>query len=269
MAFLDAVRHLDAGEVVSDRPAEKKSSQPTTRKFNPPPPAKSSDAATAYLELRGIDPHVIGNCVKDGLVYQNDRGGIKNVVFVGKGRNGNARYASMCGISGDFKGEAAGLDKRFAFRLASGPVLEAVHVFEGAIDVLSYATLALDAGREWRDMALRVIGGIPPASSTGEQTRLPPALAQHLANNPGTRRAYLHLDSDEPGFAAADLITRALRARGFDVVVAPPSEGSKDVNQYFMAQRETKAPKAVPKCRERSAPVTHTNKAKRDRPRER
>jgi hypothetical protein len=253
MAFLDAVRHLGACEVIRTRPDEKKNAQPRTRSFNLPPAAKTNDAAGAYLELRGIDPHVISRCVKDGIIYQNDRGSIKNVVFVGRDRQGSARYASIRGISGDFKGEAAGSDKRFAFRLASNPDAEEVHVFEGAIDALSFATLVLERDIDWRELNLLTLGGVPPAGGSREQMRLPHALTQYLSDNPQTKKVSLHLDSDKPGIAAANMIASALYSRGFDVSVAPPPEG-KDVNEWLMAARKAVDPMRVPLCDGRLKP---------------
>jgi hypothetical protein len=261
MAFLDAVRHLGASEVICTKPDEKKSTRLKTRSFNLPPAARTNDDAAAYLQLRGIDPHVISICVRDGLVYQNDRGSIKNVVFVGKDKGGAARYAALRGTSGDFKGEAAGSDKRFAFRLAANLKADEVHVFEGAIDALSFATLALERDTDWRELNLLTLGGVPPAGGAREQTRLPQALTQYLADNPQTRKVSLHLDSDDPGIAAANMIASALYSRGFDVSVAPPPEG-KDVNEWLVATRKAVDPTCVPLCEGRLKPPPKMRAAK-------
>jgi hypothetical protein len=165
-------------------------------------------------------------------------------VFVGKDRTGQPRYAFIRAIGNGFMGEALGSDKRFAFQQRSQNNSNTVHIFEGAIDALSYATLMLDAGKDWRENNLLSLGGIPPAGDQREQTRLPQALTQYLADNPHTKWMILHFDNDEPGINAANMIASALTFRNFDVVISPPPEG-KDVNEYLLINSKRCTPERI------------------------
>jgi hypothetical protein len=80
------------------------------------------------------------------------------------------RFLSYNPISGSFKGEAAGSDKRFSFRLASIGASESVHVFEGAIDALSFATLVLNRQIDWQKLSLLALGVMPPSASSASKT---------------------------------------------------------------------------------------------------
>jgi hypothetical protein len=235
-SFLDAVQRLGAHEIELPKTRDSKPETRPRQTLALPLPAPNNDAAVAYLSLRGIDPHVIDHCIETGLIYAAKKGNITNVVFVGKNRNGKQAYGAIRGTASDFKGEAAGSDKRFAFRLNARTRADTVHVFEGAVDVLSYATLVLGTDENWRDLNLLSLGGIPPATTKREQTRLPQSFTQYLADNLQTKHVYLHLDNDEPGINAADMIATALTLRKYDVSVAPPPAG-KDVNDYLMLRR--------------------------------
>ncbi|MDR1185311.1 MAG: DUF3991 and toprim domain-containing protein [Coriobacteriales bacterium] len=242
MTFLDAVAKLGAREIEAPRQRAQQpaSTAPRAKKLILPSPARSNDAVIAYLKSRGIDTHIINQCVRDGLIYQTEKGTATNAVFVGKDTTGCPRYAALRGITGDYKGEAPGSDKRFSFHLASRDGFATLHVFEGAIDALSFATLALGAGRDWRDFDLLSLGGIPPAAERSGQPRLPQALAQYLSDNPETKRVCLCLDNDGPGFAAADMIAAALVSKGLNVSIVPPREG-KDYNSYLLSRLKSRA----------------------------
>ena len=244
MSFLEAIDLLGARELPLPNEVPARRTQQFSQKgeFTLPKPAWSNDAASIYLMRRGIDRSIISHCLKEGLLYGSWHGCNANVVFVGKDKTGKARYASVRGVKGDFKGEAVGSDKQFAFRLSSRYLTEDVHIFEGAIDALSYATLMLDTGRSWKTMNLLSIGGVSPASGNRKQPQLPRALAQYLANNPQTRQVYLHLDNDEPGRTAAQAISSALASRDIEATVSPPPEG-KDVNEYLMMHRQMQGSK--------------------------
>ena len=93
---------------------------------------------------------------------------------------------------GDFKGEAPGSDKRYSFTIAENPSAPGVHLFESAIDLLSYATLLKMNGRDWRQDALLSLGGV---FKRKQEFVIPLALSQYLQDHPGTNTLYLHLDN--------------------------------------------------------------------------
>ena len=233
MDFLDAVRHLGAADcAMPARAAATRHPQPKAKELLVPPAEKDNAKATSYLRRRGIAPSVISHCIEQGLVYATRNGQHTNVVFLGRDSTGSPRYAALRGVRGSFKGEAKGSDKCFSFRL--GPAQTAdVHVFEGAVDALSYATLVAERGADWQALSLLALGGIAPVRDGGTEGQLPPALAHYLEGSPHTVRAFLHLDNDGPGRAAAEAIAPALKQRGLSAFISPPPRG-RDVNEYLM-----------------------------------
>jgi hypothetical protein len=267
MTFLDAVAQIGAlGSAPVSRPAERKKTGQSKRKLLLPKPLGSDEAAISYLSSRGIDARIIERCLEDGLVYTSKRGSATNVVFVGYDADAHPCYAALRGVSGDFKGEAAGSDKRFAFKLLACAPKGSVHVFEGAIDALSYATLVLQSGMDYRTMNLLSLGGIPQMDiRTDREADIPKALARFLEDNPDARHVYLHLDNDEPGTRAADAIAASLRSRGFGVTIAALPAG-KDVNDYLMSRNRHQPLKTVSKTENTGRTRTA---AKREQPKER
>lgn len=228
MTFTDAVGcligHFNA-PLPTAKPAEKTSSEPRPFKL---PPRHDPAKVVAYLTGRGIDRDIVDECVRTGAVYESRRKGYSNAVFVGRDGSGTPRYAALRGCGGSFRGEVSGSDKRFSFRLGGNPANQEAHVFESAIDALSYATMLKMRGRDWRTENLMSLGGVPPVAAQPGKESVPVALAQYLADNPGTATLRLHLDNDEAGLNAAAHIS-ALLSGSRTVHIEPPEIG-KDVN---------------------------------------
>ncbi len=243
MSFLEAVQEIDGGHFpdAPDLPYARNrysGSEPAKRsEFNLPAESGTPDAL-AYLARRGIDSEILKSLSEEGVIFGSRRFSHQNVLFVGRDSAGTPRYAAVRSCKGDFKGEVAGSDKRFAFSLEqrSGPV--EVHVFESAIDALSFATLKKLAGADWRSVSLLSLGGIPPARD-GEDLSVPRALMQWLDDHPLCNEVHLHLDNDEPGRASARAIAERVASR-VPASIEPPPTG-KDVNDHLravLAQRE-------------------------------
>ena len=111
-----------------------------------------------YLTGRGIDRKLIDFCIERKLLYESRD--YHNAVFVGYDTAGVAKYAALRGTIGAYKGEATGSDKHYSFSLCLSPDAEQVHVFESAIDLLSYVTLEIKAGRSWKQDALLSLAGV-------------------------------------------------------------------------------------------------------------
>jgi len=170
----------------------------------------------------GFDRAVLIHCIQAGRLYES--ADFHNCVFVGMDNVDKPRYAALRGTVNSFKGEASGSDKRYSFSLpAEG--CDTLHLFESAIDVMSYATLLKMHGRDWRQMHLLSLAGV------GSSRRLPPALARYLQDFPGIQRIDLRLDNDPAGRAAAQNITDLL-GDSFEVRNRSPPAG-KDVNEYL------------------------------------
>ena len=93
---------------------------------------------------RGIDAEIIDYCVKKSLIFETAE--YHNAVFVGYDSRGIARYAARRGTMSTYKSEVTGSDKHFSFSIAEKRDTESLHLFESAIDLLSYATLKLYVG---------------------------------------------------------------------------------------------------------------------------
>ena len=91
-------------------------------------------------------------------------------------------------------GEAAGSDKRYSFRIdRAGSTL---HVFESAIDLLSYATIMKMRTGEWRAEPMVSLGGVYAPSVNKKQSKLPIALENMTQNQTQINTIALHLDND-------------------------------------------------------------------------
>ena len=226
-SFTQAVEAL-AGQNFSPLPhvpqAQPKKQEP--RMLSLPQPSRCATHAVSYLHGRGIDYDVIDYCIQTGRVYESQK--YHNVVFVGRDLKGQPRYAALRGTVGDFKGEAPGSDKRYSFCVAENPNANSVHLFESAIDLLSYATLLKMKGRNWRQGALLSLAGV---FKQKKEFVIPLALSQYLKDRPGTNTLYLHLDNDEVGREAAAGIMEGLGDK-YTVLDRPPPYG-KDVNDLL------------------------------------
>lgn len=190
----------------------------------------SSEKVATYLLKRGIHREVIDHCLQAGLLYESLPH--HNAVFVGFDPQGKPRYAALRGISSDFKGEAKGSDKRFSFSIPARDS-KALNLFEGAIDLLSYATLKKLDGRDWRREHLLSLGGVSGGKS------LPPALKQFLQDHVGVENILLRLDNDDTGRKAAAGLMELLEGQ-YQLSDLPPPQG-KDYNDWLLMrlQRRT------------------------------
>ena len=156
---------------------------------------RDEDIVRGYLLERGIDDTIINSCIKDGTLYESREH--HNAVFIGKDEKGKARYANIRGTLGEFKGEAYGSDKRYSFRLLSEKPSKCVHLFESAIDLLSYATYMKHTGMEYkRENLLSLAGVYQPKKEIGK-SKIPVALSLFLEKHPGVDTIYLHLSSKD------------------------------------------------------------------------
>lgn len=190
--------------------------------------------AKQYLIGRGIHPVIIDYCIEHSQLFETT--GYHNAVFVGYDKQGIARYAALRGTKSAYKGEVTGSDKHFSFSISATPDAEHVHLFEAAIDLLSYATLELFDGRDWKRDALLSLAGV---FQTKRKDAVPVALSQYLTDHPNIKTLHLHLDNDEVGRGAAAGIIGGLSDR-FTVLDEPPVYGCKDVNDQLITRLQSK-----------------------------
>ena len=191
--------------------------------------AEDNEILIEYLKRRGINDNVISFFIKQGLIYQSVP--MNNIVFVGRDENNKPRYAGMRGTDNyRYLGDAAGSDKGFPFRLVNKDEAK-IHIFEGAIDLLSYATLLDEQGSDFKSQNLVSLSGIYNPSKNIKDSVLPIGLIKTLEHNPNIKTIYLHLDNDYAGRRATEAIYEKLKDR-FEVKKHFVPVG-KDVNDYL------------------------------------
>ncbi len=219
-------------------PAEKK----TEKKLILPKPYRYQTYAVSYLQNRGIDMELIQYCLKTGQIYESEN--YHNVVFVGMDQSGIPRYAALRGSGSDFVGEASGSDKNYSLCIPAEEKCCEVHLFESAIDLLSYATEQKLDGGNWRETHLLSLAGVYQPAKEIEKSKVPAALTRFLKEYPEVDRVVFHLDNDRIG----RLATRAIRTvlpKKYQTKDEPPKQGN-DCNDSLCIRlgiRQTKREK--------------------------
>ena len=144
--FLEAVERITGQAAYQpQRPHPAKPEKPKVLLL--PNTSRSTSRVHVYLRSRGIDAELIDFCIQTGRLYESEPH--HNAVFVGLDKYNKPRYANLRGLGTDFVGDATGSDKRFSFSIPA-PGSNTVHLFESAIDLLSYATLVKRNGGNWQ-----------------------------------------------------------------------------------------------------------------------
>ncbi len=209
-----------------------------------PQASRCAAHAVSYLTGRGIDGDLIDFCIRTGRLYESS-GRYHNVVFIGHDSDGKARYANLRGIGSDFKGECNGSDKRFSFNIPaenSG----ILHLFESAIDLLSFATIRKMNGINWKKDHLLSLAGVYQLKKETEQSSVPLALTQYLSDHPEIKTIVLRLDNDYAGRMAAKALMTVL-PKEYTVSARFPLKG-KDYNDYLC--RTLRLPDAIRRQKE-------------------
>lgn len=243
--FVQAVERL-AGQAYVPTARATPSQQEKQKSLLLPKVSRSATNAVSYLKGRGIDPEIIDFCISTGRLYESYPH--HNVVFIGTDRLGKPRYANLRGIGTKFKGETSGSDKRFSFCI---PAQESrtVHLFESAIDLLSYATMQKMAGKDWRQDHLLSLAGVYRPRKELQESSLPLALKQFLHDHGPVSKIVLRLDNDCAGRDAMNALY-AMLASQYDVVAELPPSG-KDYNDTL--------------CIRKGIPISQNTERKQDR----
>lgn len=194
-----------------------------------PEKSATTDKITEYLFRRGIDYSIIEYCISKGYIFESLP--YHNLVCVGFDEQGKARYAAYrATIDRRILGDCSGSDKHYSFRIADSKS-DTVHLFECAIDLLSYATLEKMAGRDWRQENLVSLAGVYLPKEKIEDSTTPAALVQYLKNKPQIKKIVLHLDNDNTGRRATEAL-KVILPDSYEVIDDPPPKG-KDFNDFL------------------------------------
>ena len=211
-------------------------SAPVVKKAEPkvlllPPKNKNCDKVTEYLFGRGIDYQLIQECIAEGIIFES--ADYHNAVFIGKDESGTPKYADCRGTISSFKRDASGSDKRYSFRLLAREPCASVHLFEAAIDLLSYATYLKCEGKDYKAENLLSLSGVYQPKKEIKDSKIPVALTTFLKANPQIKTIYLHLDKDRAGRLCTAALKELLQ-KDYRIVDEPPPVG-KDFNDFLMS----------------------------------
>ena len=228
-SFLEAVETI-IGNVNVKKPVIHKEEKQDNIELVLPQKSNNSERAKIYLMSRGIAPEIINECINDNLIYESLPN--HNVVFIGFDDSKSPKYAFYRGTNKTrFMGEAKGSDKKYTFRLEAKTQCTRVHLFESAIDLLSYATLLKMKNIDWHKENIISLGGVNNPSKINENNKIPIAIKEFLEKNPNINEIHLHLDNDEVGRNASKSLQDVL-SKKYTVLDRPAPLG-KDCNDYL------------------------------------
>jgi len=228
---------VEAVETITGKVGDWIPPPPTVKETEPKPlllPSKnkSNERVINYLFGRGIDYQLITECIAEGILYES--ADYHNAVFIGRNENGIPKYAACRStIGSSFKGDATGSDKRYSFRLLAEQPCNSLHLFEAAIDVLSYATYLKCEGKDFRAENLLSLSGVYQPKKEIKDSKIPVALSTFLKGNPQIKTIVLHLDNDKTGRLCTEALKELLQ-KDYKVVDDPPPVG-KDFNDFLLS----------------------------------
>lgn len=199
------------------------------RKLVIPEKSSTNKQVIEYLKNRGIDEEIIEDCIKNNLLYQENK--TNNIVFLGYDNDGNIKYAGCRSTNNKrIMRDARGSSKEFSFRLLSEIKNTTLHIFESSIDLLSYATMLKNKGFNYKEHNLIALAGVYQPSSNIEQSKVPIAIQNYLNKYQYTQDIVLHFDNDRAGREATKAMLIALNK--YNVYDIPAPYG-KDINDYL------------------------------------
>ncbi len=242
MTLPEAVLLIDGQADIAPPVPPQKSLAVEPKELHLPEKNQNNKRVIAYLAGRGINLDIIDYCIRTNRLYESKD--YHNAVFVGFDRKGVSRYGVRRGTSGQrFIGDVTGSDKHYSFSISARDESDTLHLFECAIDLLSFCTLELLAGRDWRKENCLSLAGIYKPKNTIEDSTPPAALMQYLQDFPHIKNIVLHLDNDVPGRLAAKTIQLILPSE-YTVKNMPPKRG-KDENDYLKCFLKQQKPQMI------------------------
>lgn len=226
--FKDACNYLSDLMNVS-APVATFSHPKPAKPFELPVKDKNNDLVVRYLcEVRKIDKDIVDKFISKGMIYQSAN--FKNAVFVGYDKDKPA-YAFKRSIFKNFKLDHAGSNKAFSFNYTN-PKSNVLHVFEAAIDLLSYMTLLKMDEKDYTKFDYLSLAGASDKIASKSEADIPIALKAYLERNPNIKTIIFHLDNDEVGIGATSKIISILNSKYQCIDEHPTSY--KDVNEELI-----------------------------------
>lgn len=228
--FIEAVEIILKNERIQAPIYEKKQVKNRIKTLILPEKNSNNNRAIRYLKSRGIDEEIIKKCIEKGLIFEEKY--YHNVVFVGYDNNKIPRYAGCRSTDEkNFKNDATGSDKAYSFKIESLKKTDKIFIFEGAIDLLSYATFFKLYGLKWEDKTMISLAGVYQPSKIIEQSKVPLAIENYLKEHPEIKKIVLCFDNDTAGRNATQALQTVL-SKEYEVLDRPP-KFEKDYNDYL------------------------------------
>lgn len=156
----------------------------------------NNDAVINYLiKKRCIDKEIVQYCIDNQLLYED--GNDHSAVFIGYDNNHLAKYACKRGTNSDLKKDVFGSNKSYNFSIKNERSTT-LHVFEAAIDLLSFMTIQKLKKKNYLAENYLSIGGATLIGKSIKDSQIPVALENFLENNK-IETIILHLDNDRAG----------------------------------------------------------------------
>ena len=231
-SFVDAVNHINRKER-SERHVEVKPEKVEERKLILPCRSYTTDEVMRYLTERGIDREIIEDCIEAEILFESYPQ--HHAVFLGSDENNIPRYAMHRSTGLDKSlGDCSGSNKKYAFKILN-PHSRKLHVFESAIDLLSYQTLLKMQGEDYGKDNYLSLSGVYTVSMK-RKAKVPAGIEYVLNLVPGIDEIHLHLDNDKAGRLATAALRETLKERVKVFDEPPPCR--KDVNEYLQRRRQ-------------------------------
>ena len=193
-SFIDAVKIIVEKEKL--QPPVKAIAPKKKRVYNLklPPKSPTDDKVKEYLTGRGIDESIIDYCLEHNLIFESLP--YHNAVFVGFNEQNKPKYAAFRATENKrIMGECEGSDKSYSFKLTNDNAN--IHLFESAIDLLSYATLVKMHGKYWQNVSMISLAGVYTPKEKIEESKIPKALVTYLKSHPYICLLYTSDAADE------------------------------------------------------------------------
>ena len=237
-SFIDAIKIIVEKEKL--QPPVKSIAPKKKRVYNLklPPKSPTDDKVKEYLIGRGIDESIIDYCLEHNIIFESLP--YHNAVFVGFNEQNKPKYAAFRATENKrIMGECERSDKSYSFKLTNDKAN--IHLFESAIDLLSYASLVKMHGKDWQNVSMISLAGVYTPKEKIEESKIPKALVTYLKSHPYIEKIYLHLDSDYAGRLATKTLKIILPTEYPNIeIVDNPVPRGKDVNDFLLLSKGMK-----------------------------
>lgn len=226
--FLDAALYL-RDLIQTKEPIPVKQYTKSIYRFRLPQAYENNNIIEKYLTTeRKINKEIVKECIQDYLIYESNKD--HSVVFIGRDENYFPKFACFRATNSPMKKNVPGSDKRYSFQIKNINS-HTLHVFESAIDLLSYLTLEKRKGSIFhRDNYLSIDGATLIGKSLSNSP-LPVAL-EHFLNKNNIQTIKLHLDNDRAGKDTTKIIQHHLHEQ-YEIQDCSP-KNYKDINEQLV-----------------------------------